>query len=801
MAQLETNIYPITNLDELSTRYRLVEIAGLRPDQAEYFQNRQALQRRLSYSLKKPALIIERDGVPFIVVPEEVATLPSEVQLVRAVVQLRPRDETVDLDYLKRGPDDAVALRFLRFLIQAPLRGDGRLWQPGAGRAFFERAVARRDGEIHRFVGFSVRPVVTPDAGIGLCVDVQSCYVAAQPLPVSLSRDEFSSRWKGRNCIYRFGQDWYEIHLRALADRNVREYRFSKDGKTWSLLDYILDQARRPLPSDLGNLPDVSAVVLYQDNRGTELAAPAPLCYPVFHTSSDEVARQHAKTILPPHQRRNLTQDFVERYLQGLRFGKTRLRVSSNPLRIARSEFSLPDLRFGNATVLSAQSTPGTTQVGIKEFGSRKLQLLKDPTAGFYTSAPLDRQYLVLPQSIYDTLGERFIEDFARVVNDFFPQPDGYEPVVVPYDDRGRGRGHHTFIRQAQALRAAAEGKCTQPGYALVMVHRTTDRRDRDEDQLAAMVVRELRQQHDIRAAVIHSDVPCRAYREDRARDGRVIYRPVPALKGRLAGYLRNVAITKLLLTNQRWPFVLATPLHADVTVGIDVKNNSAGLLVVGDQGSDIRSDVRVSRQKERLLAAQTATYIGDVLRREAEARGRALSTIVIHRDGRAWRSELDGIHRALDRLRSEGFVAADARYAVVEISKSSPAPLRLYEIASNRNGQVRVYNPRVGAAYRIGDREAYLCSTGYPFLRQGTAHPLHVIQVDGTLPFVEALEDLYSLTALTWTQPDGCSRYPITIKLNDRILAAEAGEYDEDALEFDDMATLANDETGEEVA
>jgi len=566
--------------------------------------------------------VVERGGVPLVVVPEEVAALPSDVPLVRVIVQLRPRDERIELDYARRGEDDEIALRFLRFLIQAPLHADGRLWQPAAGRPFFDRIPARVDGGIHRYMGFTVRPVVTPDAGLGLCVDATSCYIGAHPLPVKLTRDEFASRWKARNCIYRFGQDWYEVHLRGLADRNVREYRFIKDGKTWSLLGYILDRVRRPLPSDLGSLPDDSAVVLYQDARGNELGAPAPLCYPVFHTSSDEVARQHGRAILPPHERRDLTRAYVDRHLRDLRFGDASLCISSEPLRISRQGFRLPDLQFGNHTVLSARGTRGAIQAKLADFGSQRLQLLKDRAAGFYESAPLDRQYLILPRSVYDTFGERFVQDLSGVVDGFFPQPGDYKPVVVSYDDRGQ----QTFVRQARALRLAAAAKCMQPGYALVMVHRTADRGGHDEDQLAAMVVRELRHQFDIRAAVIHSDVPRRSYREDRGPDGGLLYRPVQEQQKRLAGYLRNVAITKILLTNQRWPFVLATPLHADVTVGMDVKNNTAGLLVVGAHGSDIRSELRESRQKERLLSAQTATYIGDVLRQEAETRGHSLA-------------------------------------------------------------------------------------------------------------------------------------------------------------------------------
>jgi hypothetical protein len=446
--------------------------------------------------------------------------------------------------------------------------------------------------------------------------------------------------------------------------------------------------------------------------------------------------------------------------------------------------------------VLSARGTRGAVQANLPDFGNRRLRLLKDHTAGFYESTPLDRQYLVLPRSVFDTFGEQFIKDLSETVDEFFPQTDGYKPVVLSYDDRGQ----RTFVGQALAVRAATAATFMQPGYALVMVHRTSDRRDREEDQLAAMVVRELRQRCDIRAAVIHSLVTRRAYREERGPDGRLLYRCAPDQQRRLAGYLRNVAITKILLTNQRWPFVLAAPLHADVTIGIDVKHNTAGLLVVGARGSEIRSELRESRQKERLLQAQMATYVGDILRREAEGRGTPLSAVVVHRDGRVWPSEIEGIRQAIRRLRSEGHLTNDARYTVIEISKTSPAPLRLYDVEHRDGGRRNVLNPLVGMAYTVGGREAYLCTTGAPFLRQGTAHPLHVVMVDGTLPFAECLEDLYALTALTWTQPEGCTRDPITIKLNDRILAAEAGEYDADALEFADLA--ATDEpSAEEIA
>ena len=94
-----------------------------------------------------------------------------------------------------------------------------------------------------------------------------------------------------------------------------------------------------------------------------------------------------------------------------------------------------------------------------------------------------------------------------------------------------------------------------------------------------------------------------------------------------------------------------------------------------------------------------------------------------------------------------------------------------------------------------VDGSEAYLCATGRAFQRPGTVNPLHVRFVEGPLPFLKCLEDLYALTTLAWTRPEDCTRDPITIKLNDRRLGEDAGDYDSDAL------SLAGAHDDEEVA
>jgi argonaute-like protein implicated in RNA metabolism and viral defense len=77
------------------------------------------------------------------------------------------------------------------------------------------------------------------------------------------------------------------------------------------------------------------------------------------------------------------------------------------------------------------------------------------------------------------------------------------------------------------------------------------------------------------------------------------------------------------------------------------------------------------------------------------------------------------------------------------------------------------------------------VATTGFPFRRQGTANPLHVIHKYGKLPIEECLRDVFELSTLSWTSPSNGSRVPLTIKFCDRVLFEEAADYDGDAFEF----------------
>jgi hypothetical protein len=102
-----------------------------------------------------------------------------------------------------------------------------------------------------------------------------------------------------------------------------------------------------------------------------------------------------------------------------------------------------------------------------------------------------------------------------------YPQEEGYTPEVVTYNDRVK----RTFVYQGRAILDAVKAKCKKPGYAVVMIHHTTDRKLRDEDELAAMVVRELRRAPlDLKATVIHSAMGRESYVLVQDRKGGPVY-------------------------------------------------------------------------------------------------------------------------------------------------------------------------------------------------------------------------------------------------------------------------------------
>lgn len=780
MITLHTNIFEVKNLAQLTSKYRLYRIKGLRPDQAQYHQNRQALIRQLSFQLKAPVTVIVRDGQPLLVTKADAPAPPEKCDLVRTPIRLELLPGEFTLDFCKRSPEnDIIALRFLQFLVQTPLLNNLQLWQPKAGGPFYEKQPEYETKRVALYRGFLVRATLTPGGGLGFFVDLRHRYVARRPLPARLNHMEFRDRYKANNFVYHYGHRWYDIQLTGLSDFNVQDYSVpDDDGHDVSLIEWVQNQCAKPLPMEIAQLSKDAAVVNYFTKLGEDRAAPAPLCFQVLDTEHSWVRQEHGRCIPGPHIRLGMIEEFVRKYMLKLRFGKTELKLADAPLETSNQQFQLPDYEFGGGHILSVRGTSGAIRTTLREVGSARAALLLDRSAGFFRQRELDRQYFFMPQSVFDSWGPRFLEDLRRRVDRLYQQQYHYDPEVIPYKDR-TGK---TFVDQATALLEAAANADIQEGFAVVMIHRPSDQRVRKHDQLAAAATRKLRE-IGIYAAVMHTDFGEQSYVQTMG-ESPGDYVPRSDTRGGLPGYLQAVAVNKVLLTSEQWPFVLATPLHSDVVLGVDVKDNWAGFTVVANGGRDIWTKCYQSRQKEKLLTDQFREYMLECIRRVVEVSTHVVRSITIHRDGMLFDTERAGAEQALEILRQEGGIADDVSLTCLEIPKESVATLRLFEKEQRAHDRPQVTNPILGTYYLADESNGYVCTTGWPFLRGGTAKPLYVRKLFGPLSLKDCLEDVFFLSALAWTRPDDCARDPITVKLNDRRLAEDAGDFNADELD-----------------
>lgn len=795
MRKIETNDFLILNLSELTAKYRKYQIRGLNHESDLYYPNLNQIVRRLRYLLKKPVMTIEKDEVPYLIVRADAAMIPTSMKVVKGTVYFSQIDDEFTLDYTERSPqNDAICQKFLQFAISDELYKNPELWQPKAGAPFFKNEPnSYEDGKAHH-LGFGFK-IVARNGGLAIRGHIANKYLDEEPIPAILDSTAFE-RWRNRYVIYRFGHRWYEAKAETLLDLNVLECTVpDDDGKEIPLIDYVAKHSKKPLPPEIAKIPMDGSVIGYKTNRNDDRAMPAGLCYQIYRANDEGMGRLHKKSLLSPSIRIKKAKGFVSYHLSRVKLGGIPLKVSLTPVEAERKMFDLPDLLYGNSAILSLRRTPGAIQTTLENYGKMRLQLLTERRAGFYENDPLGKQYLILPQSVIDSFGEKFKSDLSDVMEKFFPQESRFEPEIIAYNDRVK----RTLPHQGNAIREAIENYQPMPGHAVIMIHPVTKRNPRDEDQLASVAVRKLAE-FDVRGAVIHSTTTARSYVMGRDKEGNPCYveRNDRRQRGILKGYLQNVVLNKILLNNERWAFVLATRLNADIVIGIDVKDNTAGITVIGSNGEKIKSFCRESQQREQLTEEQIEGWLKKIIEKEVVSRRKKglppLRHIVIHRDGQMWKCEINGAEKAVKDLKSAGTLESVASLTIVEIPKNLQTPMRFFETKESENGYDSIENPEIGLYEILDEKEGFVCTTGRVFPRKGTVEPLCVKRVSGDLSIEQCLEDVFYLSVLALTKPDDCSRYPLSIKLNDRALTDAATEFNEDELEY-----VGSDESEEE--
>ncbi|MBN7818063.1 argonaute/piwi family protein [Algoriphagus pacificus] len=794
--EYETDIFRIENLNELSANYVLFEITGLHESEDDYDNNIQYIIKRLSYELKHPVTVIHRDNKPFLVVRDEsevIANVPSEFLVKRDdIVYFTQINESFPIDFANYESVREIVLRFLQFDIQTELNNLSTLWQPTSGDAFFSQEPQRIINGVAIYNGFFVRTVELPEGGFGFSIDVTKKYLSETPLNVHLTRRDFERLGGSRpHFIHQYGSQKYEFRAEQFSDLNATQFKFlrQEDGTMVTLLEDIRSKFGRSMPPEVAKLPDNASVLIYKTNDNQERRVIAGLCYQVFDTENPKVGKLHRQSILDPFYRRMLIRSAFHRFFKNIRFGSIRLKISPEPVTVVKKKFKFPDQLLGGDTVLTTnRNMKDAHVVSMKGIGRARKELLRDK--GFYTVATFQKQYFVVPETIFNMYGNKdyFLSDLISQVNSMHPSEIGWNPDIILYDNRNRKDSvdiGFEILRQIKEVVKERKG-----GYALVMLPSNMERIKRQHDQLAALVVSECLSEHDLTASIMHSETleECFLYKK---YNGKNTYEVKRELAGKYKGYVFGVAVNQVLLNNERWPYVLHSPLNADLTIGIDVKKQIAGFTFVDKFSKNILTRFDKSSNRERLTTSQMIRMLVPNLTLLKKHLDYSIERIVIHRDGRLFQREKDGIIQAINTLKDKGVLPNTCSVSILEIPKHSIVPFRLFDviekfdIKTQRKDNGKVLNPEIGSYVMINKYEAFLCTTGREFRHQGTSIPLYVKYNSGAMDFEKLLEDLYQLSCLAYTKPDDCSRLPVTIKITDRRINTIGSDFDLESLDI----------------
>lgn len=793
----ETVIFPINNLDQLSADYILYDIVGLNECDEDYDSNIQYIIKNLSYKLKHPVTSITREEKPLLVVRNDeyiTSKVPEDIIVKRGIrVCFRQIADSLKLDFANYDDSTrAIILRFLQFDLQTELNKNSALWQPTSGDAFFNDEANETIGNVSIHNGFFVRVTELPEGGFGLAVDVTKKYMSNEPLNVRLTRKQFKDEGvRNSHLVYQYGHHKYEIRADHYSDFNASDYKFTRpsDGKLVSLLQDTLERFGSPMPPNVAKLPDDAAAIIYKTNDNQERTVIAGLCYRVFDTEDPQIRKIHKKSIINPFYRRKLIRAVRHRYLKNLFYGKIQLSISQEPVLVEKKKFFPPDLMFGRNTALTVGNTNGAIRTSIDQLGRKRKNLLLDRNVGFYTTATFQTQYFVVPQTVFNMYGNQkyFLDHLTVQVNQMHPSDSGWNPIVIPYDDRGKKNAVEIGFEILQKIK---EGIAKQGGYALVMLPSKVERVKRQHDDLAALVVAGCHDDYNITASIMHSDTLEECY-VHRSAQGTSMYEVRGDLRGKYSGYVMGVAINQVLLNNERWPYILNRPLNADLTIGIDVKKKLAGFTFVDKFSKNILTKFDKSDNKERLSSGQVVKMLVKHIALLCSYSNSQVENIVIHRDGRLFASEREGILKAMDILKEKDILPQNASINFVEIPKHAISPFRLFEVKreydmrQERTDNGCVLNPEIGSYVKINPKEAFLCTTGREFNHGGSSNPLYIKYSSGSMSMDSILQDIYFLSCLAYTKPDDCSRYPVTIKITDRRINTLGSPYDEEYLDI----------------
>lgn len=764
------NLYPINGVAGRETEYRLIEIKGLHdsPDDPDLIhENAGALEYQVASRLRSPTALIRQSGEYRLAVPADREFGPFEVQVRPDVVRLEPRDDTHRLVFGALTPEQIpIAQQFLAGALRAPLRQEHRLWS-NYGSFFFKRPSNIRDDrrDIDIFTGFGFR-VVAFEGALYVSLDLRTKFAETQWM-IDAYDETALYGLRMRHALYLYGQRWYAIQYLGLTGQSIQDQGFvpNGNGRTRYVYEWTREACKDNPPHWIQRLDPSSPAIRYRYRSGSRSVFGAlALCRLLLRTDDPERRRHHRYTTLSPDERARRSARIIEGFFQDASFMGEPLSVEPTALAQSARRFTVPSLEFGQGKILSVGGG-----VAFKDYGRARLDHLLDPEGGIAITSQLDPQYVVMPKGLGRKVANDFVARLNKAMQALLQTP--YRPKPVMYDDNGA----RTMKQQVNAVLKGLDDASVKGGHGVLVLP------DHASSDLHNYLKRELKDRLQVQCA---NAARLRSFYIDKVNGGRAHFGVVRGFEGKYQSYLRNLALG-LLIVNRQWPWVLAHATRYDAYVGLDVLKPMAAMSFFYDGGRRCVLRAAEARGDEKLTSRQVNGMLIDGLREDLPLLENPPRSIILRRDGRAFRSERQGFRNAIDRLKCENVLPEDVVAGVVEVAKRTSIGLRLMGQAP-RDG--RIHAPFIGSWTALNDHEGIVATTGYPFRFPGTPQPLHVRIVEGDLDIESVLFDTFAMAQLAWAAPEASMRLPIDLKLIDDYLRSLAGEADDEAAVYDEL-------------
>ena len=783
--QLCATMFPLVGLTDQQFRVRVLRVLDNIPNDDLRPIRMQRWADILWHDLKVPVFPSYKMGSPAFVVPSTANLAAGVVVNIHdtpdADFRVQITDQVVDIDLARAdAAERMLAAKMIERSITDRFGELKRKYWRTQWNLFFRHEAANADAtgdEVNAYRGLHFGVIFLDGTKPHLVGDIKTRFFGRYPLAqcpierrVELLEDHVDPELKVEERAL-FIRDNITLKRSCryvdTTGKTVSEFRLT-DLSNISVWEYYRDNYK-----DITLDPNDEAVLVRDHGSDRSLAVPASRLFPIYTTDDDEMHRCSVTAQLSPTERVNLIMGFLAD-LGAMRFAGREFSVGKELLYRDRSVFSAPALEFGKGNRLTIAdkdiATADEDETFMRWRDAKVSSLYK---FGPYSSQPLPDCCLLFPETLSrahrETLVARLTEEVKRLT--------GHNLNLVKqraYRLGGHARSGVGLIAEAETLTRE------QRGVVLVLVVLSS----RFDGHVYGMLKSCL------------NGLPSQCIAE------RTVQRIATEREsGFAASRLRNLGLGVLTAAGVQ-PWVLGEALNYDFYVGIDVAQNEIGYtFVYGQCGRRVRMEFgeflpRV-KQHEAIGRVELRNRLENALRGAHKA-GAPLRSIIVHRDGRWWPSEEQGLQEAIAALKREEVLASDCRVGVVEIRKSH-LPIRLLGKAL---GHADWQNPMPGSFLKLDESQVVLTTTGKPGVwdrQKRTAGTLLVRlarEVEG-LDITRLAEDVYRLTHLNWNAPEIEISLPVTIRWNDDWLRYAVLRPEDDAEPSEAQEVSIGEEAG----